>query len=231
MATEESRTSRSSWGFFAGIIKALPPIVAAVVSVIAALLLFGATLVAVHIFQWSRSSTPAMSNVGPTVTQLQEMRQIVATKVHVTDILTGEGEGYKGSWFITGDALIMVDAHDVKVTRDDETRTATIVLKPPWVTQPRVDHERSKKWDIKKTTWIPFAGDQDALRDAAMMHAQRLIYDAASREEYRAAAREMAARMLEKIYGHVGWTVNVEWSDGGGETIGHSGSLARQEPY
>src|SRR3954451_9452869 len=73
-------------------------------------------------------------------------------------------------------------------------------LPQPHVISPRVDFERTKTWNVKAVTWIPFRGDEDAMRDQAMYHAHKLVELAASSEENLNAARTRAVQVIEATY-------------------------------
>ena len=176
-------------------------------------------------------------STGPTVTHIESLGQLVATKVYVSDVLTAEGEGYRGSWLIKGDGLISIDltrAHaqhremvaqsqaqdgliSIDLTRahvfqiDPKIRRAWIMLPQPKVLSARVDHERSKTWSVEKTSWLPWRGDGDALRDQAMFHAQKLVEHAASSKDNMDHARGSAEKVLESVYRMVEWQVVIEW--------------------
>ena len=66
-------------------------------------------------------------------------------------------------------------------------------------------------WDVQKTTWMPWKGDEDRLRDKAMRHAQRLVERAATRPEIIEEAKRNAARALADVYRAVDWQVEVRW--------------------
>ena len=151
-------------------------------------------------------------STGPTVTHIESLGQLVATKVYVSDVLTAEGEGYRGSWLIKGDGLISIDltrAHVFQI--DPKIRRAWIMLPQPKVLSARVDHERSKTWSVEKTSWLPWRGDGDALRDQAMFHAQKLVEHAASSKDNMDHARGSAEKVLESVYRMVEWQVVIEW--------------------
>ena len=63
--------------------------------------------------------------------------------------------------------------------RRNEAGQALIVLPAPEVLQPRVDHRRSKTWEVRRMTWLPWNADQDRLRDEVMLQAQKLVARAA----------------------------------------------------
>ena len=162
--------------------------------------------------------TPAVTVRSQTlsVIELEELGDLEITRVHVADVLTAEGEGYQGCWLVIGDALVTVAVKQVRVaTVDEELKTATLVLPPPTVSHPRVDHERTRTWDVRRNTWVRWiAGDPDLLRDQAMVHAQRLIEHAARHDENLDQSRRWAELMIRQMYARLGWTVTVEWADG-----------------
>ena len=116
---------------------------------------------------------PTFRSPGPTVVQLERLQQLVSTRVHVADVLVGESRWLEGSWIIQGDALLAVDLSKAEVKDGDEkARTAAIVLPRPAVLSARVNHERTRQWDIKSRSWIPLAGailgDRRAIEEQAM---------------------------------------------------------------
>jgi hypothetical protein len=159
---------------------------------------------------------PTFSSPGPTVVQLERLQQLVSTRVHVADVLVGESRWLEGSWIIQGDALLAVDMSKAESQdRDDTARTATIILPHPAVLSARVNHERSRQWDIKHRSWIPLAslvlGDRTAMEKQAMRQAQRLVERAAGTEDNAATARQGVESMLAEFYRAVGWQVSVRW--------------------
>jgi Protein of unknown function (DUF4230) len=163
---------------------------------------------------------PAIPSVvmsaGPTVTQLESLEQLVVKKIYISDVLVGVDEGFRGSWLIRGDALISVDFSKARIDRDDKRQSATILLPPPRILTARVDHERTRTWDVKRYSWLPWRGDQDQLRDEVMREAQRLVEHAAGSKEFMDDAKGHAALVVEKVYSLVGWSVNVQWESANG---------------
>ena len=163
-----------------------------------------------------RETPPTFSSPGPTVVQLERLQQLVSTRVHVADILVGESRWLEGSWIIQGDALLAVDMSKAEVKdRDEKARTATIILPHPAVLSARVNHERSREWDIKGRSWIPLAslvlGDRTALEKQAMLEAQQLVARAAGTDSHKTTARQGVESMLAEFYRAVGWQVSVCW--------------------
>ena len=163
-----------------------------------------------------RDTPPTFRSPGPTVVQLERLQQLVSTRVHVADVLVGESRWLEGSWIIQGDALLAVDMSRAEIEdRDEQARTAAIVLPHPAVLSARVNHEKTRQWDIKSRSWIPLAGsllgDRRAIEEQAMREAQRLVERAAGTEENAATARQGVESMLADFYRGVGWQVSVRW--------------------
>jgi hypothetical protein len=163
-----------------------------------------------------RETPPTFSAPGPTVVQLERLRQLVSTRVHVADVLVGESRWLEGCWIIGGDALLAVDMSKAEVKdKDEKARTATIILPHPAVLSARVNHERSQQWDITSRSWIPLAGvllgDRRAIEQQAMQEAQRLVERAAGTEDNVETARQGVESMLAEFYRGVGWRVSVRW--------------------
>jgi hypothetical protein len=159
-------------------------------------------------------STPTFVSIGPTVTQLEKLGQITVLKLTVSDVLQGDGFGYKGAWLVKGDVLYSIDMTKAKVVDTSEgSKTATIALPLPKVVSPRVDHSRTITYSVERKNWIPFTGDQGKLRDQSMKEAQLLIERAAARGDNVDVARRNAEMLVALMYKLVGWNVDVVWTD------------------
>jgi hypothetical protein len=153
-------------------------------------------------------------SAGPTVEHLESLAQLVTTRVQVSDVMTATDEGYLGSWLIRGDGLLSVDMRKAEVLElDRAARKARIRLPRPTVLSARVDHGRTKTWDVKHFSWFPWRGDADALRDQAMYHAQRLVEGAVGSKEYLDRAATTAESVVANMYRMVDWRVSIDWSD------------------
>jgi hypothetical protein len=152
----------------------------------------------------------------PTVERLERLKELVTLRVHIADVLTAEGSGYKGAWLIKGDALLCVDLNRARITDKDEPHKHLVVHLPkPHVLQPRVDHNRTLTWDVEKTSWIPFSGNQSALCNQAMKQAQQLVEHAASSDEYLQEARVPAEAAVKLYCKELGWEADVQWENAG----------------
>ena len=149
---------------------------------------------------------------GPTVERLERLSHPVTTRVHVVDVLIGEGEGCRGAWLVKGDALVAINLGRAQITEKNEvTKEALIVLPLPEVLQPRVDHERTKTWEVRRMVWLPWNADADRLRDEVMLQAQQLVAHAAGSDENLQQAKTAAATIVAAVYEEVGWMVRVSW--------------------
>ena len=121
-----------------------------------------------------------VTSQGPTIERLERLSHVVTSRVCIADVLIGESDNSRGAWLIRGDSLIAVNLSKATITEKDEAaRRATIRLPQPEILQARVDHEKTKTWEVRTTTWIPWHADQDRLRDEVMLQAQRLVAQAA----------------------------------------------------
>lgn len=155
---------------------------------------------------------------GPTIERLERLSHLVTMRVYVADVLTAEAEGHRGAWLIRGDGLIAVNLARASITaKDDQAKQAVIRLPPPEVLQARVDHTRTRTWEVRKTTWVPWRGDQDKLRDCVMLHAQRLVAHTAGSPENLGQAKAAAEAIIRSFYEEFGWRVRVVWEGDSGE--------------
>jgi len=163
-----------------------------------------------------RETRPTFTSTGPTIVQLERLQYLVSTRVHVADVLVGESRWLESSWIIQGDALLAVDMSKAEIKdRNEQARTALIVLPQPAVLSARVNHERTQQWDIKSRSWIPMAslllGNRTAMEKQAMLQAQQLVERAAGSDDNKATARQGVEGMLTEFYRAVGWHISVRW--------------------
>jgi hypothetical protein len=163
-------------------------------------------------------TAPSIRSSGPTIVQLERLQYLVSTRVHVADVLVAESRWLEGSWIIQGDGLLAVDMAKAEIKdRNEQAKTAVIVLPQPAVLSGRVNHQKTKEWDIKSRSWVPLAslilGDRSAMERQAMLEAQQLIERAASADEYMEAARRGIQGMLAELYGGVSWNVSIQWKE------------------
>ena len=152
-------------------------------------------------------------SLGPTVSQLEKIGELASARIHVTDILMADGEGFRGAWLIKGDALLACDVSHAKILNlNSAARTATLRLPPLRVTSARVDHTKTKTWSVEKKTWLPWTGgNQSVFRDAAMHDAQQLIEATASSSQHLEPSKAQAELLIGRMSELMDWKVTVEW--------------------
>jgi 8-oxo-dGTP pyrophosphatase MutT (NUDIX family) len=137
-------------------------------------------------------------------------------------VLVGEREGCRGVWLIRGDALLGVHLNRAQILdKDEEARRAMVRIPPPEVMQARVDHQRTRTWQVSRMTWLPWNGDQDKLRDNVTLQAQQLVAQAAGSAENIQQAKMAAEAIIREFYEEVGWQFTVIWEpEAGGRPRG-----------
>lgn len=152
---------------------------------------------------------------NPTITEIQDLGELVVLRVHVADVLEKSSDEFKGVWIVRGDALVAVDMRLAEQQSADETAKVLSVLLPqPRVIQPRVDHEKTKTYDVsKKDWWNFFVEGSEEFSDQGMRDAQELVETTSAGEEVIAQARDQAELMLASMYRPVGWQVDVVWQE------------------
>ena len=122
------------------------------------LAVFAGLLVCLRQLNFSQPPPAVVSSQGPTIERLERLSHLVSSRVSVADVLIGEGDGCHGAWLIRGDALLAVDLTHAQISEKDEAaRRATILLPQPGILQPRVDHSRTKTWEVKVNDVYPVA--------------------------------------------------------------------------
>ena len=170
------------------------------------LLLLGTLLLAAFTMGTRVESPPRFAtqtrSLGPTVSQLEKIGELASARIHVTDILMADGEGFRGAWLIKGDALLACDVSLAKILNLNPTaRTATLRLPPLRVTSARVDHTKTKTWSVEKKTWLPWSGgNQTVFSDAAMHHAQQLIETTAASSQHLEQSKAQAELLIGRMY-------------------------------
>ncbi len=155
-----------------------------------------------------------VTSQGPTIERLERLSQLVTSRVCIADVLVGESDNSRGAWLIRGDGLIAVDLSKAIITeRNDSAKQATIRLPQPAVILARIDHEKSRVWEMRTTTWIPWHAQPGRLLDEAMLQSQRMVTQAAGSKENIEQARRQAEVIIGALYEQVGWDVKIVWEE------------------
>lgn len=149
----------------------------------------------------------------PRIEQIENLGHLAALKVYISDVLEATSSGVKGVWLIRGDAIIGIEMTGIQITTIDELqKTAHIILPLPIVMSPRVDHEKTKTYDIERK-WLVSIDKESELRDEAMKQAQLMINEVAKEKDNIDAAKTRVEGLIKDFYHMVGWTVTVEWKE------------------
>jgi hypothetical protein len=166
-----------------------------------------------------RSEETKIISHGPTIERLQKLNQLVTLQVDVSDVIEGNDHGYRGAWLIKGDGVIGIDLDKAKFIKKDENhKHVTIELPKPHVLVSRVDHKRTKTYDVSKKFWLKpvpdfIYGDPDSLRDQVMQQAQDLVEQTVGKQEYLNKARSQAELVIGCIFSEIGWSCDFVWVD------------------
>jgi hypothetical protein len=153
-----------------------------------------------------------VTSQGPTIQRLERLSQLVTSKVAIADVLIGVSDDSKAAFVIRGDALIGLDLNKAVITeKDDAQKQATIRLPQPRVILARVDHEKSKVYEFRTTSWIPWHAQPGRLLEDAMLQAQRMVAQAANSPENIEQARRQAEVIIAALYEHLGWSLKIVW--------------------
>ena len=132
----------------------------------------------------------------------------------MSDLLLSNGKGYEGVWLIKGDCQMCVDLTKAEaIATSIEDKRLTIRLPQPQAQHPRVDHSRSKQFDLKSrslTNYLGF-GDRAVHVSEAMQQAQKMVEQLCQSEELSNQARLSAEQVLARMYAMVDWTIEIEW--------------------
>lgn len=169
---------------------------------------------------------------GPTIEQVRQLSSLVTTRVEVADVRVGGIRGRTGGVrtvvVLKGDLLLGVDLSAARLEASDPAaRAAVLVLPPPAVTSPRVDHEGTRLFAASETgLWQLVPGDAAyaAAVDEAFYEAQRAVGRAGDDPSLHAGARRRAEQVVRCFFAALGWDVAVKWSDnlppkGGAATV------------
>jgi Protein of unknown function (DUF4230) len=155
---------------------------------------------------WASASVPP-----PSLAVIQTMSELATTRVHISDVIEGENEHWRGRWSLHGEVVLGVNLGDATYRRTDpQKREATLRLPPPHLVASKVDHERSEELSMTSLSWIGFS-DPKRLRDDVWKNADRKIQRLGQEPGHMERAKVQAERTLQSLFQGVGWKVSFEW--------------------
>jgi len=164
--------------------------------------------------------TPVLTtHTGPTIEQIRELSSLVTTRVEVSDCVTTRLMGYIGgveaAVLLRGDFELGVDLSKANFEAlDSASRTVTLVLPAPTVSQPRVDFSRSRLIAVQdKGLWtlVPGTEAKTAVTNLALRDAQKFVERSADDAALQDRAMRQAETALGSFFRAIGWTVRVMW--------------------
>ena len=164
---------------------------------------------------------PVHRDAGPTIEQVRRLASLVVTKVDVADVSTTEIDGLTGgvraALVVRGDVVIAVDLAKARFeSKDVEKQSAVLVLPPPAMSHPRLDHGKTRLFELSRQgLWavVPGEGGQAAAVNHAYRHAQATVAAAGSDAKLVERARDDAEQTLSSFFQALGWEVTVCWDD------------------
>jgi hypothetical protein len=169
----------------------------------------------------SNPGKPVHHHSGLSIEQIQGLAELVTTEVHVADVQQTRIDGYSGGiaavLLVKGDYRLTVDLSSATFAAVDPVqRRATLILPPPQISSPRVDHAGTRL--IAVTTsglWHLVAGEraQVAVVNQAYLQAQQIIATAAAEPALQQRSREQAESVLGCFFDALDWSVTIRWHE------------------
>jgi hypothetical protein len=156
-----------------------------------------------------------------TIQQIQELAQLLTVQADVADIqettLTGRPGGIRALLLVRGDFRLASDLSQARLEDvDPDKKTATLILPPPQVLAPRLDHQRTRLFALQTFgLWVLIPGDraETSVSNSAYAEAQRIVAVAAQSPQIVQRARKQAEVVLGCFFTAIGWQVQVRWAD------------------
>ncbi len=167
-------------------------------------------------FQIGRQSGAVrITSAGPRIEDVRAIAKLAVLRVQVASIIEGANAGAEGVVLVHGDADIAVDLDAIAIVeRDDAARRAVVELPTPRPERPRVNHERTRLYDLRKTGLAainPFADPRADLLADCMRAAQAEVERAVVSPDFVMQAKSRAEVLLAGFYRQTGWDVTIRW--------------------
>jgi hypothetical protein len=152
---------------------------------------------------------------GPRIEEVRQIAKLAVLRVQVADVIEGATAGAQAAVLVKGDADMAIDLDQIEVrARDGQSRTATLAIPTPQPERPRVDHDRTKIYELRKTGLAlinPFADPRADLLADCMRAAQADVERAVQDAEFVTKAKEQTELLLRSFYREWGWEIAVRW--------------------
>ena len=152
---------------------------------------------------------------GPRIEDVRKIAKLAVLRVQVANVIEGNTAGAKAAVLVRGDADITVDLDQIQIVdRNEEQHTVRLILPTPRADRPRVDHNRTRVYELEKTGLAainPFADPRADLLADCMRAAQEDVEQGVQNPAFIVQAKEQAELLLRAFYKELGWEVAVEW--------------------
>jgi hypothetical protein len=160
-------------------------------------------------------------NFSPPITRedLRRMGVLNTLAVQVEQTIEAHRTGLVGGvrcvLLARGEIILGVDLTTADLQADTDPRTLTVTLSQPFITQSRLDHERSHILALERLSlWRLAMGDAleaDVVQDA-LSTAQRELADYPLQFKHMQAARHEVEQVLHRMIEPTGWRCEVVWT-------------------
>jgi hypothetical protein len=154
-------------------------------------------------------------SAGPRIEEVREIAKLAVLRVQVADVIEGDTAGARAAVLVKGDADMTVDLERIEIAdRDDDRRTATLLIPTPQPERPRLDHDRTRIYELEETGLAllnPFADPRADLLADCMRAAQEDVERAVRDAEFVVQAKAQTEQLLRSFYRQWGWEVTIEW--------------------
>ncbi len=161
------------------------------------------------------SATKSIVSAGPRIEDVRRIAKLAVLRVQVADVIEGNNGGGRAIVLVKGDADMAIDLDHIQIAAQDETqKTAILTLPLPQPERPRVDHARTRVYELQKMGLAainPFADPRQELLEDCMRAAQQSVAKAVAAPEFVAQAKEQAEVLMRTFYREIGWQVTVRW--------------------
>ncbi len=162
-----------------------------------------------------QTSSSSFVSAGPRIEEVREIAKLAVLRVQVADVIEGDTAGARAAVLVKGDADMAVDLERIEIVdRNEQNRTATLVIPTPQPERPRVDHDRTRIYELEKTGLAlinPFADPRADLLADCMRAAQEDVERAVRDAEFVIKAKDQTERLLRSFYREWGWEVTIRW--------------------
>ncbi len=167
-------------------------------------------------YQWGQLSTSkSVLSAGPRIEDVRRIAKLAVLRVQVADVIQGNNNGGRAIVLVKGDADMAIDLDRIQLSDRDETqKTAVVSLPLPQPERPRVDHARTRIYEMEKlglAALNPFADPRRELLEDCMRAAQHSVEQAVAAPEFVTQAKEQAELLIRTFYREIGWQVTVRW--------------------